>query len=86
MNENYFRTLVVRRKDHSLFQEGRFENPQPIVDEVHDTTTDMVYLVDYKKRRYQEAQDGIAYSDWKLFEDWLAFGNHGLQDYFLSRS
>ncbi len=69
MNEAYFRGLKILNKDRTLDQEGVFSDPLPVVDQLHDEATGMVYLVDYKKRRYQSAKDGYAYSLWIPFGD-----------------
>lgn len=67
MNEVYFRSLPITRKNHALDHDNRWENPRPIVDYVIDETTNIGYIVDYSNQRYKEAEDGENYSDWKPF-------------------
>ena len=67
MNAKKFITLRIIKSNQVLDQEDRLENPLPIVDWVINDNTGMVYIVDYENERYQEAQDGTAYSDWKEF-------------------
>lgn len=67
MNEAYFRSLPIKRKNHALDHDNRWENPRPIVDYVIDEDTNIGFIVDYNNQRYKEANDSENYSDWKPF-------------------